>query len=133
MPSAESIEEADFSTDEDPLDTISDDAPGIGLLVRTDYSDDEAWKAFCAKLQDAEAEFTAATADGDVGEADMALDTDADAAVDAKTVTEHEHEAHNAAQGAASSFSTDAGGDSAMDILEVRHVHPVNVNVTNSI
>ncbi|KAI0780088.1 hypothetical protein C8Q74DRAFT_1199077 [Fomes fomentarius] len=102
VPSAESIEEADFSTDEDPLDTISDDAPGIGLLVRTDYSDDEAWKAFGAKLQDAEAEFTAAT----------------DAAVNAKTVTEHEHEAHNAAQGAASSFSTDAGGDSAMDIIE---------------
>lgn len=55
--SAETIEEADFSTDDDPLDDISDDAPGVGILLRTDYSDEAAWGAFHAKLQEAEAEF----------------------------------------------------------------------------
>lgn len=54
----ETVEDADFSTDEDPLDELSDDAPGIGLLVRTDYTDDAAWHAFHTKLQEAETEFS---------------------------------------------------------------------------
>ncbi|KAI0328624.1 hypothetical protein GY45DRAFT_1347039 [Cubamyces sp. BRFM 1775] len=92
---AESLEDADFNADEDPSDDISDDAPGVGILLRTDYSDEEAWQAFYAKLQDAESEF-ASDAAPEVADADM------------------DGEASSAAQGAASS-STDAEGDTAME------------------
>ncbi|KAI0958563.1 hypothetical protein AcV7_004353 [Taiwanofungus camphoratus] len=50
-------ENANFVTDDDPYDEISADAPGLGILVRTDYSNEDAWQAFCTKLKDAEAEF----------------------------------------------------------------------------
>ncbi|EIW63341.1 uncharacterized protein TRAVEDRAFT_26653 [Trametes versicolor FP-101664 SS1] len=90
---ADTIEEADFNTDDDPADGISDDAPGLGVLLRADYTDEGAWAAFYAKLQEAEAEFAA------------------DASQDAQADTHGE--APSAAQGAASS-STDAGGDTAM-------------------
>ena len=94
---AESLEDADFNTDEDPSDDISDNAPGIGILLRTDYSDEEAWQAFYAKLQDAESEFASdAAPEGAEADADM------------------NGEASSAAQGAASS-STDAEGDTAME------------------
>ena len=56
--SAAECEAADFSTDDDPLDDISDEAPGLGVLVRTDFSDEDAWQAFYSKLQEAEREFT---------------------------------------------------------------------------
>ncbi|KAI0630321.1 hypothetical protein C8Q77DRAFT_254728 [Trametes polyzona] len=92
--SAETVEEADYSTDDDPLDGISDDAPGIGILLRTDYSDDAAWEAFHAKLQEAEAGFAS------------------EAAPDIEP--EIPGEAPSAAQAAASSSSTDAEGDTAM-------------------
>ena len=36
------------------------DAPGLGIVVRTDFSDEEAWQAFSEKLQAAEAEFSSA-------------------------------------------------------------------------
>ncbi|KAI0743468.1 hypothetical protein C8Q80DRAFT_1220462 [Daedaleopsis nitida] len=112
--SAESIEEADFNTDEDPFDDISDDAPGIGIVVRTDYSNEDAWQAFVAKLQDAEAEFAAestADDDNDDDDAEMA-DADADPNEAPSTSTSA---FPSAAQGAApSSSSTDAAGDSAM-------------------
>lgn len=55
--SADPGEDADFVTDDDPLDEISDDAPGLGIIVRTDYSNEDAWQAFCGKLQEGEAEF----------------------------------------------------------------------------
>ncbi|RPD59893.1 hypothetical protein L227DRAFT_575897 [Lentinus tigrinus ALCF2SS1-6] len=100
-PSAESIEEADFNTDEDPLDDISDDAPGIGILLRTDYTNEDAWQVFHTRLQDAEAEF-AAEVTTEPADDDTNMDADADS------------EAPSAAQAAASS-STDAGGDSAME------------------
>lgn len=49
----------DFVTDMDPFDKDSKDTPEIGILVRTDYSDEDAWQTFHSKLQDAEKEFTA--------------------------------------------------------------------------
>lgn len=95
--SAESIEEADFSRDDDPLDEISDYAPALGILVRTDYTNESAWQAFYSRLQDAEAEFaSAATAD-----------------LPEENVT-GAGGGPSAAHGAAS-LSTDAEGDSAMD------------------
>ncbi|CDO70599.1 hypothetical protein BN946_scf184656.g14 [Trametes cinnabarina] len=93
----EFIEDADFTTDDDPLDAISDDAPGLGIVLRTDYSNEDAWQAFYTKLQEAEAEFSS-----DVPSEEPGADADMDG------------EAPSAAQGAASS-STDAEGDTAMD------------------
>jgi hypothetical protein len=44
--------------DEDLFDEITDDeAPGLGILVRTDFSNDEAWGTFLAKLKEGEDEF----------------------------------------------------------------------------
>lgn len=44
--------------DEDIFDEIADDeAPGLGILVRTDFSNDEAWRLFLAKLKEGEDEF----------------------------------------------------------------------------
>ncbi|KAG9316696.1 hypothetical protein JVU11DRAFT_2756 [Chiua virens] len=42
------------NTDPDPLDGVSRDTPELGLLIRTDFSDERAWEAFCARLQDSE-------------------------------------------------------------------------------
>ncbi|KAI0775680.1 hypothetical protein BD413DRAFT_652167 [Trametes elegans] len=94
----ESVEDADFTADDDPLDAISDDAPGVGLLLRTDYSDEGAWQAFYAKLQEAEAELASEPAPSG---ADAAPGTP--------------REGPSGAQAAASS-STDAEGDTAMDV-----------------
>lgn len=45
--------------DEDLFDEIADDeAPGLGILVRTDFSNDEAWGTFLAKLKEGEDEFS---------------------------------------------------------------------------
>ena len=45
--------------DEDIFDEITDDdAPGLGILVRTDFSNDEAWRLFLAKLKEGEDEFS---------------------------------------------------------------------------
>ena len=45
--------------DGDPLDEITDgEAPGIGILVRTDYSNEDAWLAFSEDLKEAEQELT---------------------------------------------------------------------------
>jgi len=45
--------------DEDLFDEITDDeAPGLGILVRTDFSNDEAWRAFLVRLKEGEDEFT---------------------------------------------------------------------------
>jgi hypothetical protein len=45
--------------DDDPWDAYSTDAPGLGLLVRTDFSNEDAWQSFYARLQDAEHEIAA--------------------------------------------------------------------------
>jgi hypothetical protein len=45
--------------DEDLFDEITDDeAPGLGILVRTDFSDGVAWRSFLAKLKEGEDEFS---------------------------------------------------------------------------
>jgi len=53
--------------DEDLFDEITDDeAPGLGILVRTDFSNDEAWGTFLAKLKEGEEEFSSsANREGD--------------------------------------------------------------------
>ena len=51
-------DESDFFMDDDLFDEITDDeAPGLGILVRTDFSNDEAWGAFLARLKEGEDEF----------------------------------------------------------------------------
>ena len=61
--------------DEDLFDEITDDeAPGLGILVRTDFSDDEAWRSFLAKLKEGEEEFTSST--DREGKEDTGMDQD---------------------------------------------------------
>jgi hypothetical protein len=50
------IENADFTTDFDPSDSVLL-LPEIGILIRTDFSDDAAWEAFYSRLQEEEREF----------------------------------------------------------------------------
>ena len=48
--------------DDDLFDEIADDeAPGLGILVRTDFSNDEAWQSFLAKLKEGEEEFSSSS------------------------------------------------------------------------
>lgn len=59
-------DESDFFMDEDLFDEITDDeAPGLGILVRTDFSNDEAWRSFLAKLKEGENEFSQSSAEGE--------------------------------------------------------------------
>ncbi|KAG8214005.1 hypothetical protein J3R82DRAFT_10756 [Butyriboletus roseoflavus] len=52
---ATSIAESD--TDPDPLDGVTTrDVLELGLIVRTDFSDEPSWVAFCTRLQDSEKE-----------------------------------------------------------------------------
>ncbi|ESK91040.1 hypothetical protein Moror_16345 [Moniliophthora roreri MCA 2997] len=45
-----------LTQDEDRFDSILSDVEG-GVIIRTDFSDEEAWKTFCGKLNRAEEEF----------------------------------------------------------------------------
>ena len=57
--------------DEDLFDEITDDeAPGLGILVRTDFSNDEAWRSFLEKLKEGENEFNSSTDDKKDAEVD---------------------------------------------------------------
>ncbi|KAF8556321.1 hypothetical protein OG21DRAFT_1409182 [Imleria badia] len=47
---------AESDNDLDPLDEVTRNAPELGLVVRTDFSDEASWAAFCARLQDSEKE-----------------------------------------------------------------------------
>jgi len=47
---------ADFVTDSDPWDESTLNTPEIGILVRTDYTNEDAWQAFHEKLKGAEKE-----------------------------------------------------------------------------
>lgn len=51
-------ENADFVTDSDPLDEISIHRRELGLIVRTDFSDEGAWATFCSRLAEGESEYT---------------------------------------------------------------------------
>ncbi|KAH8093956.1 hypothetical protein BXZ70DRAFT_1010278 [Cristinia sonorae] len=67
-------ETAAFEADDDPLDDVADeDAPGLGLVIRTDFSDENAWEYFVTKLKEGEAEFTA---DSNENAEDDAMDQD---------------------------------------------------------
>ncbi|KAF8230179.1 hypothetical protein L208DRAFT_1363289 [Tricholoma matsutake] len=52
-------EELEVFRDSDPFDQISGGQES-GLLLRTDFSTEDAWQAFCSKLQDSEREFNEA-------------------------------------------------------------------------
>lgn len=42
--------------DSDPLDCMSTERPELGLIVRTDFSDEDAWASFCSRLEEGERE-----------------------------------------------------------------------------
>ncbi|TCD71609.1 hypothetical protein EIP91_007356 [Steccherinum ochraceum] len=64
-----------FESDEDPSDEVAgNDAPGLGLVVRTDFCNEDAWQYFVQKLQEGEAEFTSSSAGTDTD----AMDEDPD-------------------------------------------------------
>ena len=71
-PVPEAVETADFTVDDDPLDDESGDALGLGVLLRTDFSNESAWQIFYARLQEAEAEFASDAADESMADADAA-------------------------------------------------------------
>ena len=50
---------ADFITDPDPFDEISQDTLEIGIVLRTDFTNEDAWQTFYSKLQHAEEKFVA--------------------------------------------------------------------------
>ncbi|KAJ7647530.1 hypothetical protein FB45DRAFT_893676 [Roridomyces roridus] len=49
----------EFLHDDDPFDEIVGDGPQLGLLLRTDFSNEDAWQAFCTRLKSEEDEFIA--------------------------------------------------------------------------
>nr|VWO99409.1 AP1 [Ganoderma boninense] len=109
-PSLEDVEDADFSMDDDPFDDVSDNAPGLGILLRTDYTNEDAWQVFYARLQDAEAELASETlADLPSGEGE------GDNISMGIAETSEGQSASPSAAAAASATPTDAEGDSAMD------------------
>jgi hypothetical protein len=63
LPEATSIAESD--TDLDPLDGVTRDVPELGLIVRTDFSDEPSWTTFCTRLQDSEKELILGSDDVD--------------------------------------------------------------------
>ncbi|KAJ7287386.1 hypothetical protein C8J57DRAFT_1430968 [Mycena rebaudengoi] len=49
----------EFLHDDDPFDEIVGDGPQLGLLLRTDFSNDEAWQVFCGRFKSEEQDFVA--------------------------------------------------------------------------
>lgn len=43
------------------MDSISDETLALGILLRTDYSNEEAWQTFLSRLRDGEADFVSET------------------------------------------------------------------------
>lgn len=78
----------DFTQDDDPLDGLLDGRE-LGLLLRTDYSNEEAWQAFCTKLQGAEKELAEAVKpDPDTKENEVGLSMQHQAQDDSDSDTE---------------------------------------------
>lgn len=94
--SEDEADEAPYTTDDDPLDAISTDAPGLGVVLRTDFSDESAWQTFLAKLKDAESEFAA--------EVDAPMDADSKDA-EGEEMDEDEEDDEEEAVGSAPIFS----------------------------
>ncbi|THV06745.1 hypothetical protein K435DRAFT_452947 [Dendrothele bispora CBS 962.96] len=70
--------------DDDPLDELLTDVMG-GVLIRTDYSDENAWQVFSTKLKEAEAELSGSPSEaqpetdgGASASQDVDMDNDAD-------------------------------------------------------
>lgn len=57
---------ADFHMDGDPFDEVSTNREELGILLRTDFSDEAAWLAFCSRLEEGEREFTASPLEEEV-------------------------------------------------------------------
>lgn len=57
--------------DPDPLDSLVEEAPEAGLLLRTDYSNQAAWDEFCLRLDASEREFAALMKQDDDHEDDI--------------------------------------------------------------
>ncbi|TFK54307.1 hypothetical protein OE88DRAFT_1806062 [Heliocybe sulcata] len=69
----------EFLSDGDPSDAISTQPPGEGIIVRTDYSDADAWNTFCAELVEVKN--------------DLLSDSPEDAEPDAEGEEEDDHDA----------------------------------------
>jgi hypothetical protein len=63
------LETADFINDDDPFDEISTEATEMGIIIRTDYSDEDSWNTFCLRLKDGEKEFMDAKTAAETNEA----------------------------------------------------------------
>lgn len=77
-----------FETDSDPLDEFLEDEE-LGILIRTDFSDEGAWNTFVQKFQDAQKELLSELSGG--GDADVPMEdvssTDAAAPVAGPSTT----------------------------------------------
>ncbi|KAH0827945.1 hypothetical protein J3R83DRAFT_3582 [Lanmaoa asiatica] len=74
LPEATSTAESD--TDPDPLDGVTRDVPELGLIVRTDFSDEPSWAVFCTRLQDSEKELILGSDDVDENASNQPLQSD---------------------------------------------------------
>ncbi|KAL6298255.1 hypothetical protein BKA93DRAFT_830851 [Sparassis latifolia] len=122
--STDGFGKADFATDGDPYDAFSGNAPGLGVLVRTDYSDEEAWKAFCAKLQEGEAEFKAAAEEQDATDEPMEAGGDAPATEQAAGDEEMDQEDDDAEEEESSQiiFVVDAPSPSRAALMHISNL-----------
>ena len=73
----------EINKDIDPTDDLV--SPGLGLVVRTDFTDDESWNTFCTALKEAEDAFLSDMAD-------MAGERDEDIAEDSAAANDEEME-----------------------------------------
>ncbi|KAL0072795.1 hypothetical protein AAF712_000558 [Marasmius tenuissimus] len=89
-----SLEEVEISTDdEDPFDSVTWNVAG-GVVLRTDYSEEEAWQSFQLRLKEAQKELT-----GD-GEPQAGSSSTPDASADdTKAVEEEEEEEEEEGEG----------------------------------
>ncbi|KAL4074164.1 hypothetical protein V8B97DRAFT_737622 [Scleroderma yunnanense] len=71
----EATENADFVSDGDPLDGISTRRPELGLIVRTDFSDEGAWASFCSRLAEGESDYAAETTSEDIEDGQQSMES----------------------------------------------------------
>lgn len=57
--------------DSDPLDCMSTERPELGLIVRTDFSDEDAWTSFCSRLEEGERESVESITEDQVANDDL--------------------------------------------------------------
>lgn len=90
--------------DDDLFDEITDDeAPGLGILVRADFSNEEAWRSFLAKLKEGEGEFSPSANE----EEDEEMDKDEPSALDPASTPDVKMD--NDKDGSESSSDRDSG------------------------